>query len=507
MSYHTRRQARLSMAPSSMKQHSHFPLDILKVVLDLLDEFNLFTVSHVSREWRALARCHPTFWKQLSISNCLHLTMGTVELFLDQLNSRGTTGGHIELRLECVDIGSDLMTSIVAPALVPHIHRSVSLDLTIGGTAVRAFRPLFEIATPDLRRLRLTAGAPPLDIEPFPAAMFHLHESQVLEHLYLVDVPLPQDMTPLRHTLESVEAIYLHRPSRVYDAIAWVPKAKFSTFQAPLLDGREPLPRTVQSADIFACLQRLVFDDRRILSLPQCRTIPTLVPTAPWPDAHALRNTFPPTGPLWMRLYTCRRIGLFNPNRRYYVGVFTVTNAARTIIRHGSEIEECYVLSRQFLTTTIVSERLVALEVELLPLFERVCEVGLGLPQLQTLGIMITSLPMETEDWEHGKVECHALRTIAFCRRDGKDVGDCVDAVCITRAAIDIFIPAALEISDGVQLDVVLRGVDMVGGDERGARVASVRREAIYKDKRSRAELPDDERALKQMGWMFDLSA
>ncbi|EJD33189.1 hypothetical protein AURDEDRAFT_177727 [Auricularia subglabra TFB-10046 SS5] len=477
------------------------PDDVLTTIFDTMDVRTLCNCSHISRHWRATARHHPTFWKTLSISD-RNLTLGTVEFFLDRLNARTGDEEIISLTLRFTRAHCLLMRDLVIPAVATHTRRCEKIVITVSGLATEFVWPLFSIAAPRLRVLRvwvLDADACPHNV---PALMFNVAAYSSLEYVVLEDVPLPQGLKPVAHTIKSYVVKYSYFVACIREALAWIPRTHSFGVQIDTSDLWPPTTSIdrllVENYPFLAHVTRLIVHDDRLLRLPVCTLVPVMGIHMSAPRPNAVLRVLPPGSLLCMSLrttiYHTTRRG--SPTQRQR-GVLTATNVDRTVIRCCHGLSVAHMTSRTFLGQLVATERLVLLDVELHTGFLQMCRHLYVLPQLRVLCVVIDGLQDGTGDnIDYGRLGCPTLRTLAFERANR------VTSVDITRAVVEVFIENSLNLEDGANLDIILRDVRMSGSESAGGRISRVRHQAVAVERAQPGELTE-QMIITRLAWMF----
>ncbi|EJD33384.1 hypothetical protein AURDEDRAFT_177530 [Auricularia subglabra TFB-10046 SS5] len=480
--------------------HNSIPWDILLEVFDLLDPRYIFRCTHVSHDWRILARSHPTFWRTLCLSD-VGLTSGQANLFLERLNvTKPASPRRLSLALTCLRGPGGLMTTTILPAVTPHIPRCDLLLLLLGADAASSFWPLFSIDAPRLRFLEVRVGPGAVDVQPVPSHMFNLGAYGTVERISFVDVPLPPGLHPIPHTLQNVKAICQHREPQLQQLLRWVPQTQSIDHwddRKPTTK-REPLPPLlVQCYPRLSVLRRIVIHNPGDLWHTLCQTVPLLTIRGFCPDGVALQRTLPPQGPLAVSL--CRLIRQQAVTRNFVIaGEVIITNRDKSIVRYVDAMHIPCMMSPKFLDAFLTPIRLVWLSIEL-PSLRELCKLKFKMPQLRTLCVVITGLSATRMDG--AAIDCPNLRTLAFERNC--IVGD----VAITWDDINNFILDTLKPTDDTALEVVFRGVRTVGDEAMGGHIGSVvhhKEKPALLPKRRAADALQEEGALRRLEWMMD---
>ncbi|EJD37852.1 hypothetical protein AURDEDRAFT_173128 [Auricularia subglabra TFB-10046 SS5] len=86
---------------------STMPAELLQSVFDHFELPFLVSCAHVCHSWRQLARSHPTYWKDLYVSD-ESLTPSSAAFFVDRLNAGCRPESPLFLAIRCV-IASPIM--------------------------------------------------------------------------------------------------------------------------------------------------------------------------------------------------------------------------------------------------------------------------------------------------------------------------------------------------------------------------------------------------------------
>ncbi|EJD37843.1 hypothetical protein AURDEDRAFT_173118 [Auricularia subglabra TFB-10046 SS5] len=385
---------------------STMPAELLQSVFDSFELPFLVSCAHVCHSWRMLARSHPTYWKELFITDdCV--TSSSAAFFVDRLNARPHPDSTFTLFLRCAQ-SSPLMADVVMPAVLLHVHRVRELTLLFTPDSASLVIPLFTVKARFLTVLNVLINDACPDMPPIPA-LFQAHSSSALRRVILFDVPLSPDIPPVRHVVETVQALYLRTPELLPRALSWVPHSR--VLDAFSLEDRY-LPRPFDIS--LATTSHLALYTEEWLLVPQIAKIATLLVRISQPSICGIDNVVPRTGPLC----ACIRIGkdCFLPDLSPS-GQAALTTRDGAVVRYFEHLDEQYIASTAFLEAILPLNRLVVLAVSVDLVFDRLCDMKAIFPLLETLVLGVDVLPPE-DDWATwGSVGCPKLRTLAVQRQ------------------------------------------------------------------------------------------
>ncbi|EJD46645.1 hypothetical protein AURDEDRAFT_124046 [Auricularia subglabra TFB-10046 SS5] len=418
--------------------------DILSIVFDDVDFQTIWNSCRTSRQWRWVARNHRTYWKKLEF-DAKTMTAGSVELFLDRLNSKKCPHALISLSLR-IPATISLMSrhvaaSIVLPAMREHLHRAEELSFYVTPAFTTLIWPMFEIDVPNLRNLVVVMidYDRPGPGEPIPA-LFQAHTHQSLERVVLDNYPLSPHARPLRHTLKSVEARFGGSDVSCIPALlAWLPLVICLDVWNPSCSG--PLfgiPRLTEAQ--LQSLQHLIVYDENYLAGMRVDVIPTLTLRTFRPINALIQRLVPKDGPLAI---------CFTHSVNLTSGSVVIATMDGTLIRVLQRLRGSYMTSDTFLNDVVVSDRLVVIAIFLDNGFQALCRLGYTFPCLDTLRLFLDGLPRPVPGWKHGAITCHALRTLILQR----DIG--YRNVRVSHSALQGFARRAFVISADTVLRVI----------------------------------------------------
>ncbi|EJD44247.1 hypothetical protein AURDEDRAFT_125284 [Auricularia subglabra TFB-10046 SS5] len=440
---------------------SHLPGDILFTLFDHLNFDVLLTCSQVDAHWRMFARAHPTYWKRLTLLDTAG--PGGVALFIARLNAKRSCDSTIDISLRWRTRRDDF-TRRVLPALEENLNRVESLSLFIAPIACGRLWDVFRLRAQRLRCLRVRVEYDGRHPTPLPA-IFNAHCQETLESVVLVDVLLPERLTPLSHPLKDITVFVTPEfatPNSVLleRVIYWAPRVKalgiwccagspFSTAD-PSIKKATLHGNSVQFSEAdhlaFHCEDWVAV--MKWLATP--RTFPSLTVRSAAPSADDVRSVLP-TG---TDLCVCIRS---QENQGWLLGrvpaMVAISTPDRKVVRVFEHIYTDHLLSHVFLGRFFPFTRLVTLVVSLTTGFMDMCDCKYAFPNLKTLSVGLSFLPEEQETWRNGGIECPQLRTLAF-QNEYEDY-----TPVLSQRAVESFVSAALVLRHTTRLRLILRGV------------------------------------------------
>ncbi|EJD37857.1 hypothetical protein AURDEDRAFT_173133 [Auricularia subglabra TFB-10046 SS5] len=429
---------------------STMPAELLQSVFDHFELPFLVSCAHVCHSWRQLARSHPTYWKDLYVSD-ESLTPSSAAFFVDRLDARSQTGPTFTLFLRCTQ-SSPIMADVVMPAVLLHVHRVRELTLLFTPDSARLVIPLFTVKAPFLTTLHVFVDDARSEMAPIPA-LFQVHSSSALRRVILFDAPLCSSIPPVRHVVESVQALYLRTPELLPRALSCLPRTR--TLDAFSLDSQY-LPRPCDiSLDETSHLA--LYAEEWLLAAG-IQKIATLLVRIPRPCVRGITNVVPRSS----HLCACIRVGKdsflpsFAPS-----GQVAFATGDGAVVRYFEHLNEEYISSLAFLDAVLPLNRLVVLAVSVDLVFHRLCEMKVLFPQLETLDLGLKVLPPDGDLAKWGSVDCPKLRTLAFQRQGFVPVS-------VARLSLARFIKATVLFDQAAPPRLVLRGVGVsavTGGD------------------------------------------
>ncbi|EJD45237.1 hypothetical protein AURDEDRAFT_165785 [Auricularia subglabra TFB-10046 SS5] len=424
--------------------------DILLMVFDNLDFQTLWNSCRVSRQWRWVARNHRIYWQKLAY-DAKTMTAGSVELFLDRLNSKQRSDALISLSLRVPATISVLArhatTSIVLPAVREHLHRAEELSFYVTPAFTAILWPIFEMDAPRLRNLVVVMidYDKPGPGEPIPA-LFQAHMHHSLERVVFDNYPLSPHALPLRHTLKSIEARFGGSDTSCIPALlAWLPLFQRLDVRNPTRDGPLfGLPRLTDAQ--VRSLQHLIVHDENYLAGMQLDLIRTINVCTSRPVKGLIPRLVPADGALAI---------CFTHSVNLTSGSVVIATIDGTLIRVLQRLRAAHMKSSSFLNDVLVSDRLVVIAIFLEDGFQVLCRLGYTFPCLETLRLFLDRLPSPVPGWEHGAITCSALRTLILQR----DIG--YRRVRISHSALQDFARRALVIGPNYVLRVIAEDGDI----------------------------------------------
>ncbi|EJD44255.1 hypothetical protein AURDEDRAFT_166641 [Auricularia subglabra TFB-10046 SS5] len=432
--------------------------DVLLEIFDLVSFDALLPCSHVSRQWRQLARHHPTYWKRLAMDDRA-MSPGNVALFLQRLNSRHDSASTVAISLRCWTMRSTFRHFLL-PALLQHASRLENLTLSVSSPIAAELWSLFALPAPQLHTLHLHVRNYTHQLLAAPA-MLQLHEYGQLQVVSFVDVPLPVGLPALTHTVKSVSAFYQYCPPQFQRIVGWAPHAQSLELRTPrgYSDIRPVPPASSAGHHSYARISLSCAQWPSILrALRISRDIPDLTVSLAQPNPDHVVSILP-RGLLCMCVRTQRHPRWREGGQAW--GVIAVSTPATRIARTFEHLQPAYMVSPAFLDRVVDSDRLVTLVVSICAGFKDMCERKYSFPRLETLCIGLNILPEPPSRWYWGKITCPVLRVLIFQRESD------VYPALISRRAIDSFIHLSLDLTTGTLLHVVLRDVRMTGSKAR----------------------------------------
>ncbi|EJD39924.1 hypothetical protein AURDEDRAFT_171061 [Auricularia subglabra TFB-10046 SS5] len=441
---------------SGLMSSFSIPADVIQCVFDCLDLTNICSCAHVSRYWRKLARAHPTFWKTLFLTDD-SMSVGSAAFFVDQLCARSEPHSTFSLFLRCASF-CPIIFDHVLPHLCANIHRAEELSLVLTPSSFNAFLPLFSLRASALTTLRIIVHDATIYM-PKLNAVFQCHTSSALRCVLLFDVPLSNNIPPLCHTIDALQAIYIRAPASLPSALKWIPRCRALD---PLTIRRRFLPRP--SLVCLDTVSSLVVYDEVWLRFHRTIQIPMIIVGFGNPSPDGVRDLVPKDDCVCACIVStpCS----ISPGSGA-CGQAAVATHDRKVVRYFDHLDADYTSSSVFLNAILPSTRLITLAVSLEPVFQSLCQLKPSFPLLRTLILGIHTLPSQEDLPSWGHITCARLSVVTVQQEAELPVS-------ISTSELGRFIKGTLAYTHTTALRIVLRGVDVGGEDLYGIPVASV---------------------------------
>lgn len=116
----------MTRAPHAFSSRS-LPVELMTLVLDNADLPLLLRLSHSCRRWRAVARAHPQFWRDIRLAS---LSTTALDFFHARLDQATASDIRLEIKLpNALEHGR--IRSVVLPAVAGNLHRVVELRIML----------------------------------------------------------------------------------------------------------------------------------------------------------------------------------------------------------------------------------------------------------------------------------------------------------------------------------------------------------------------------------------
>ncbi|EJD37841.1 hypothetical protein AURDEDRAFT_173116 [Auricularia subglabra TFB-10046 SS5] len=423
------------------------PAELLQAVFDYVSIDTLLSCAHVCCSWRELARGHPSYWRTLSISDET-LTPTSAAFFVDRLNARAYPDSTVSLFLRC-RVASPLMANIILPHVCANIHRAHEFSLIFTPASAELVIPMFFLPAPSLITLRvLVNGAVPT--MPAVPALFQAHRSCALQTVLLFDVPVCTDISPITHTLKSLQLAYVRMPNLLPRVLSVLPHFRMldpftaDTHFLPLLSELDT--SHISSLSIYTP-QWFLF--------PRISQVSTLLVRLRRPTTEALRRI----APAGSRLHAC-----IMAQQSSFLPIPAISGQAALVggdgssVRYFEYLDIAYMASQPFLTAFLPSAKLVTLSISLDLVFQPLCQSKAFFPLLERLSFGINAFPACEQYDMWGRIDCPTLRDLTFQRES-------TSAVLLSKESLTRFVETTIRIDGSTPLRVIVGDVTVTDAD------------------------------------------